>query len=190
MDGTRDERQHSGTCSDDDSQDGHMGNRFTLFVQLGLLVFLYAGNANADAISTSELLPTRMTCTAVQTAGFHDFPNNAELYEPVSFYESSFDLKINRVLMRHLNEAADADLYLTLTDADERAELKCAQLRGTGGANGVSCSNTPPSELLLINTETLRFTRTSIGGWTFAAADENSAGDSIYVEYGTCLTQD
>ena len=135
-----------------------------------------------------QTLPSKMTCTAVQTAGFHDFPNNEERYEPVSFFESSFDLSINRVLMRHLNEAADADLYITLFDEGEVTELKCAQIRGVGGAAGLSCSNTPPSELLLINTETFRFTRTSIGGWTFAAADENSAGDSIYVEYGTCMS--
>lgn len=150
----------------------------------GFIVFMFTTLAAYAHGATP--LPNTMTCTAVQTAGFHDFPNDAERYEPVSFYESSFDLKINRVLMRHLNEEADADLYLTLLDEAESTELKCAHIRGTGGASGLSCSNTPPAELLLINTETLRFTRTSIGGWTFAAANENSAGDSIYVEYGTC----
>ena len=81
---------------------------------------------------------------------------------------------------------APADLYLTLKDESTRAELNCRTVRGAGDAQGFSCSNLPPSELLLINGDNLRFTRTSIGGWTFAAATDNSAGDSLYVEYGTC----
>ena len=137
-------------------------------------------------VAIGETLPNHMICTAAQTAGFHDFPHNEERYERVSFFESIFELSVNRVLMRHLNEAADADFYITLFDEGEETELKCARIRGVGGATGLSCSNTPPSELLLINTESFRFTRTSIGGWTFASADENSAGDSIYVEYGSC----
>jgi hypothetical protein len=40
--------------------------------------------------------------------------------------------------------------------------------------------------MLLINQKTLRFTRTSVGGWTFAGANESQSGDSIFVEYGTC----
>lgn len=156
---------------------------------LRLIEFAAVGLLTA-AISASEppraILPEKLTCTAVQTAGFHDFPHNDEHYEPVSFFESSFELKVNRVLLRHLKPGTDADLYLTLIDEDDHIELKCRQIRGTGGATGVSCANIPPSELLLVNTENLRFTRTSIGGWTFAAAAENTAGDSIYVEYGTC----
>jgi hypothetical protein len=132
-------------------------------------------------------LPAKLICTAEQTAGFHDFPHNEEAYEAVVFYESSFTLKINRVLMRHIDPSAAADLYVTMTDKDEPAELSCRYLRGTGGNRGASCSNIPPSELLLINTETLRFTRTSIGGWTFASASDNTAGDSIFVEYGSCV---
>ena len=135
--------------------------------------------------AAGQPLPSSMICTAVQTAGFHDFPHNAESYEPVSFFESSFELRINRVLMRHLDPDAPADLYLTLKDDSTRAELNCRTVRGAGDAQGFSCSNLPPSELLLINKDNLRFTRTSIGGWTFAAATDNSAGDSLYVEYGT-----
>ena len=147
------------------------------------LVMLAAGSAPD---STEIGIPSAMICTAVQTAGFHDFPHNEEAYEPVSFFESSFELRINRVLMRHRDPNAAADYYLTLIDEDERAELDCRTVRGAGAAQGLSCSNLPPSELLLLNTANLRFTRTSIGGWTFAAATENMAGDSIYVEYGSC----
>lgn len=147
------------------------------------LVVLAAGSAT----DTAEIaIPSAMICTAVQTAGFHDFPHNEEAYEPVSFFESSFELRINRVLMRHRDPNAAVDLYLTLKDEDARAELECRTVRGADAADGLSCSNLPPSELLLLNTANLRFTRTSIGGWTFAAATQNMAGDSLYVEYGTC----
>jgi len=46
--------------------------------------------------------------------------------------------------------------------------------------------NLPPSEMLLINVESLRFTRTAVGGWTFAGASDARGGDSIFVEYGQC----
>ena len=40
--------------------------------------------------------------------------------------------------------------------------------------------------MILINSATLRFTRTAVGGWTFAGATESLNGDSIFVEYGQC----
>ena len=131
-------------------------------------------------------LPRQLDCTALQTAGFHDFPHNEEAYEPVAFFESRFTLRINRALMRHLAPDADADVYMTLENGERVVELTCFEVRGSGGQQGLSCSNVPPSEFLLINTESLRFTHTSIGGWTFTGATENVAGDSIYVEYGEC----
>ena len=91
-----------------------------------------------------------------------------------------------------------ADLYLTLrmTDADPQSEfdpveteLECRQVRGADGSLGFSCVNLPPSEMLLLNVETLRFTRASVGGWTFTGAKDASNGDSIYVEYGRCASQ-
>jgi len=81
----------------------------------------------------------------------------------------------------------DPDLYLILRSADDvELELQCRQVRGADNALGYSCVNTPPSEMLLINSETLRFTRTAVGGWTFSGARESMSGDSIFVEYGTC----
>ena len=131
-------------------------------------------------------LPDKLTCTAAQTAGFHDYPHNQESYEPVVFFESDFVLQVNKVLTQHLAADAGIDVYLTLTSDDKLAELSCLRIRGLMDAQGISCSNTPPADLLLINLESLRFTRTSIGGWAFAGADENTAGDSIFVEYGQC----
>ena len=82
---------------------------------------------------------------------------------------------------------SDADLYLTFSDDEKRLELTCRNIRGATDSFGLSCANMPPSEMLLINTDTLRFTRTSIGGWAFTGATPNTAGDSIFVEYGECV---
>ncbi len=145
-------------------------------------------------VAAEQILPQRLDCRAMQTAGFHDYPHNEEAYEAVVFYESRFQLRVNEVLMRHLADSP-YDVFLTLNDTsgdkDERdiaevVELQCSLLRGVGNARGLSCSNTPPADLLLLNLDNLRFTRTSIGGWTFTGADESNAGDSIYVEFGLC----
>ncbi|MEM8767795.1 MAG: hypothetical protein AAGE43_10150, partial [Pseudomonadota bacterium] len=57
---------------------------------------------------------------------------------------------------------------------------------GADQSYGYSCVNVPPSEMILINAQTLRYTRTAVGGWTFAGATEALNGDSIFVEYGQC----
>lgn len=94
------------------------------------------------------------------------------------------------------------DVYLTLTHdvkapadpetaneetiAQEVTELECRKVRGANAAIGYSCVNLPPSEMILLNAETLRYTRTAVGGWTFAGASGELNGDSIFVEYGQC----
>ncbi len=102
------------------------------------------------------------------------------------FFESKFELHVNRVLMSHLVESTPYDLFLTLHHDDKVVELQCAQLRGTGNSIGVSCSSQPPADMLLLNLGNLRFTRTAIGGWTFSGTDPQSSGESSYVEYGRC----
>jgi hypothetical protein len=146
-----------------------------------------------------------MRCIALQTAGLHDYAGLPEHYEPSTFFESKFELQINQVLTQHLASestgampspsdaaAAAPDLYLTMLPRnDQPIELRCRQIRGATAQYGFSCVNTPPSEMLLINAENRRFTRTSIGGWTFTGpategdADAQSA-DSLFVEYGRC----
>ena len=160
---------------------------------------------------TRAKLPKKLQCEALQTAGLHDYAGAPEDYEPSTFMESEFELRINTVLTRHLaansTGAAEAtpDLFLTMRPRNENpVELRCRQVQGRGGELGFSCTNTPPSELLLINPANLRFTRTSIGGWTFADSDSkpdskpesestvssdasaNLGSDSLYVEYGSC----
>lgn len=139
-----------------------------------------------NALGEAPELPPKLSCQAVQTAGFHDYPHNEEAYEAVVFYESEFRLEVNRVLMKHLLADSPFDAFLTLFDDERVVELQCANLRGAGSAKGLSCVNAPPSDLLLLNLDNLRFTRTAIGGWTFTGAGETSAGESIYVEYGQC----
>ena len=89
----------------------------------------------------------------------------------------------------------NVDLYLTMTrelpgegaePVLETTELECRHVLGANGADGFSCVNLPPSEMILINVQTLRFTRTAVGGWTFAGATDTREGDSIFVEYGQC----
>ncbi len=151
----------------------------------GLIGFCGVHTFNVYAQVPDLDMPERLVCTAKQTAGFHDWPHNEEAYEPVVFFESDFKLRINRVLMRHMTNTP-FDGFLTLLDDEDIVELQCAKVRGTGDVAGLSCSNSPPSDLLLLNLDNLRYTRTSIGGWTFAGANESSSGDSIYVEYGRC----
>lgn len=129
-----------------------------------------------------------LDCLAEQTGGFHDYPEAGEAYEPALFNAEPFRLTANAVFMRNLVDLPGApDLYLTLeSDGAVPRELECRQVRGVDGSAGYSCVNIPPSEMLLINAETLRFTRTAVGGWTFAGASDALAGDSIFVEYGTC----
>jgi len=140
-------------------------------------------------------LPT-MHCVAEQTGGFHDYPEGEERYEPALFHPQPFRLETNPVFMMNLaGDERTADLYLTLTrelpgaDGDteeETTELECRQVRGANDSDGFSCVNLPPSEMLLLNAQSLRFTRTAAGGWTFAGSTDNHEGDSIFVEYGQC----
>lgn len=167
---------------------------------LGLVPGLAGGGAaHAQALpdagaATAEpggALPT-LRCEAEQTGGFHDYPGEDEKYEPALFNPGRFYLEENVVFMLNLPVGNGApDLYLVMrTEGELETELACRRVRGADGAMGYSCVNTPPSEMLLINRETLRFTRTSVGGWTFAGATESLAGDSIFVEYGACAAED
>lgn len=118
------------------------------------------------------------------------------MYEPALFHARAFELKENLLFMLNLQpEPGSPDLYLTMrmiaeqnqSDRFEHTELECRTVRGIGDVKGFSCVNVPPSELLLINAETLRFTRAAVGGWTFAGAAGDINGDSIFIEYGTCV---
>ncbi len=151
--------------------------------------------AATDGPTAVPSLPA-LHCIAEQTGGFHDYPEEGERYEPALFHPQPFRLETNPVFMMNLaGDERNADLYLTLTrelpgadggTAEETTELECRRVRGANGSDGFSCVNLPPSEMLLLNAQSLRFTRTAVGGWTFAGATGTHEGDSIFVEYGQC----
>ena len=161
-----------------------------------------AGEVAAEKVATREAAPQlglpAVSCVAEQTGGFHDYPGGTEAYEPALFHPQSFTLEENLVFMMNLAAAeGNADLYLSMARqmpaAEEggvaeidMTELECRRVRGANESYGYSCVNLPPSEMLLINARSLRYTRTAVGGWTFAGASESHNGDSIFVEYGQC----
>lgn len=148
------------------------------------------------ALALEDALRLPLDCMAEQTGGFHDYPEDEEAYEPALFHPQKFVLEENLVFMLNLSAGDDAaDLYLTLRSTsagnpEDDTELECRRVRGARDGFGFSCVNLPPSEMLLINAQTLRFTRTSVGGWTFVGASDAHNGDSIFVEYGQCVPAD
>lgn len=167
-----------------------------LWTQAVLLVILLpalalpAARAQPAAGAAADFLP--LDCAAEQTGGFHDYPDDDKSYEPALFNATPFRLEENIVFMQNLAETPGVDLYVSLTAGEDpvTTELECRRVRGVDGSPGFSCVNIPPSEMLLINADTWRFTRTAVGGWTFAGATEAHSGDSIFVEYGTCAPPD
>lgn len=166
----------------------------------GIPLFAFGTETGAVESQSMAGLPP-MKCQAEQTGGFHDYPGDEERYEAALFHPQTFTLEENIVFMMNLAAVeGNVDLYLTMkrnlseaTDgsipAVDIAELECRRVRGGGDSHGYSCVNLPPSEMLLINARTLRYTRTAVGGWTFAGASTGSDshnGDSIFVEYGQC----
>lgn len=147
---------------------------------------LAAGAEAPQAPSAADFLP--LACMAEQTGGFHDYPDDDAGYQPALFNATPFRLDENRVFMVNLADQPGVDLFVSLTSGEDAVttELECRRVRGVDGSLGYSCVNLPPSEMLLINRDTLRFTRTAVGGWTFAGATEAASGDSVFVEYGTC----
>ena len=189
------------SCEPSEAGLGQIGSRLVgrcLCLLLGVLLVQagWAEEAQSDAAPAEESGFPRVLCTAEQTGGFHDYPGEGETYEPALFHPQQFSLEENLVFMLNLTGSeGSVDVYLTmtreLTDEDgtkvqETTELECREVRGPGGGYGLSCVNLPPSEMILINTGTFRFTRTAVGGWTFAGATETLNGDSIFVEYGQC----
>ena len=156
--------------------------------------FRYFGAAlalvSAGAAAAASL--PMVACKAEQTGGFHDYPEDDQRYVPALFNPSSFELEENELFMLNLDPGqGGVDLYLIMRNADDmESELQCRQVRGADDSLGFSCVNTPPSEMLLINRNTLRYTRTAVGGWTFSGPTEAASGDSIFVEYGSCAPVD
>ena len=149
-----------------------------------------AGIAASLALTAAGADWLPVTCQAFQTVGLHDHPGDIERYEPVVFFENAFTLSENAMFMTRLLDteegAEQTTLYVTLETHEEAFEFECRGVRGWADKEGFSCVNNPPSEMLLIDPKSLRFTRSSIGGWTFYSASDRDAGASLFVEYGNC----
>jgi len=169
----------------------------TRSLESGLLVVVLLASSTLEAEESAHPADAEgfgsVACQARQTGGFHDYPGGEETYEPALFHSQIFTLEENLVFMMNLATGeGNVDLYLTMDRAvpaeteNEVTELECRRVRGANDATGYSCVNLPPSEMILINAQTLRYTRTAVGGWTFAGASDTSNGDSIFVEYGQC----
>ena len=145
--------------------------------------------ATVTAASAQPWLP--LTCKAEKTVGLHDHIEETgaqvESYDPSVFVPSTFRLRENTTFSELL-DAEHVDLYVTLRDdaADLESEFECNRVRGANKAKGFSCRNTPPSEILMIDPDTLRFTRSAVGGWTFFSATDTVNGASLFVEFGSC----
>ena len=130
------------------------------------------------------------------TVGLHDFVEEdteaVEAYELTYFFESKFELRENKTFNEMMGEAENKFFVsMKMDNSEEISEFTCEEVRGRGGQAGFSCLNTPPSEILMINPATLRFTRSAIGSWTFFTPSDHETGASLFVEYGQCrrLTQ-
>ena len=136
-----------------------------------------------------------LVCQAEKTVGLHDYleaeSKPVEVYEPSIFFASRFTLRENRTFATFL-EQENVALYVTMTDAQsgEVSEFQCDTVRGTGDTYGYSCHNAPPSDILMFNPESMRFTRGAVGGWTFYSAGNDHNGTSLFVEYGLCRRLD
>ena len=136
-----------------------------------------------------------LICHAEKTVGLHDYveaeSKPVEAYEPSIFFASSFTLRENRTFATFL-EQEDVAVYVTMTDeqSGDVSEFQCDTVRGTGDTFGYSCRNSPPSDILMLNPEKMRFTRGAVGGWTFYSTGEDHNGTSLFVEYGLCQRTD
>ncbi|HCP50616.1 uncharacterized protein METZ01_LOCUS34038 [marine metagenome] len=132
-----------------------------------------------------------LNCHAEKTVGLHDYfeteKKQIETYEPSIFFASRFTLHENRTFSTFL-EQENVALFVTMTDEQSGnvSEFQCDTVRGTGDTFGYSCRNSPPSDILMLNPESLRFTRGAVGGWTFYSTGEDHNGTSLFVEYGQC----
>ena len=132
----------------------------------------------------------------MDTVGFHDEPELSgepeEKFEPTQFTSTPFLLRRNLTLNELLDDVEDNVLYITLELEDEHEffELKCTKVIGASREAGLSCVNTPPSDLLMLNPKSMRFTRAAIGSWTFQSTRDLERGSSLFVQMGQCYSLD
>ena len=152
-------------------------------------VLFFLTSSQPIAGSEDEFIP--LICTADTTVGLHDAFDEEEAterYEPRLFNKSEFKLTENRTFQELLADE-DVDLYLTLQDVKTEIsfEYSCRKIRGWGQSHGYSCVNSPPTEMLAVDPTTLRFSRASVGAWTFYTAEDLNDSAVLFIEKGSCV---
>ena len=158
----------------------------------GLLVLIascvFAQDSTVDESTT--WLPAH--CVPIETIGLHDDAEGEEeaieVFQPAKFKSTPFTLRENVTLNELLAESEDVSQFVTmqLEDTVELFEFACRTVLGANRELGYSCTNSPPSDILMINPKTMRFTRAAIGSWTFPSDSTVRDGSSLFVELGQC----
>ena len=137
-------------------------------------------------------LPAR--CVPLETIGFHDTPepdsDAVEAFNPVKFKSTPFTLRVNETLSELLADNADSQLFISMQmeESAEIFEFSCKEVLGANRELGFSCLNTPPSDILMLNPKSMRFSRAAIGSWTFQSDAALKDGSSLFVEMGQCYS--
>ena len=89
-----------------------------------------AAGADEAALIAADAFPA-LDCVAEQTGGFHDYPDDADGYQPALFNSVPFRLEENAVFMLNLAAETGIDRYFTLTAGDDpvTTELECRQVQ-------------------------------------------------------------
>ena len=125
--------------------------------------------------------------------GIHDHQEVDETpkeeYQPRVFVESEFTLTENKTFTELLSDT-ESKYYMSLqfVGFPERFEFTCTDVRGRSDEQGYVCTNTPAQDILMINPTTSRFTRATVGAWTFFHPSDLETGASLFVEHGTCAS--
>ena len=166
--------------------------RVLQFVAIGLLISTASYGDEGEIEKPDDWLPAH--CVPLETIGFHDEAESTEEpreeFEIARFSSTPFFLRQNETFMELLGEVDERLLYLTLEPEEEAEffELTCRPVMGANREPGFSCTNTPPSDLLLINPKSMRFSRSAIGSWTFQSQGDLDRGSSLFVQMGQCYS--
>lgn len=149
--------------------------------------FVLAQDSSVD--ESTAWLPAH--CVPMETIGLHDDAEEGdpiEVFQPAKFKSTPFTLRENVTLNQLLAESEDVSQFITLQldDTVELFEFACHSVLGANREFGYSCTNSPPSDILMINPKTMRFTRAAIGSWTFPSDTTLQDGSSLFVELGQC----
>lgn len=163
-------------------------SKYLTLALMFLVSFTFAQELTTE--TDGSWLPAR--CVPLDTIGLHDNKEEIgepkESFEPARFERRAFTLRANDTLAELLTDRGDTDQFVTMTidDLNDIFEFSCRQVMGASRELGFSCLNTPPSDILMINPKSMRYSRAAIGTWTFQSETGLKDGSSLFVELGQC----